>query len=147
MPITHFNTPLSVRHLSDEFNKMLTQWPAHSDEEGSNVVSNWTPAVDVKEEATRFLITADVPGVDPEDVEVTMHNGMLSIQGARSEENKEEKDGYRRVERVSGTFYRRFMLPDSADPEKISAHAKNGVLEIEVGKTEKTQLKKIKVNS
>ncbi len=147
MPITHFNTPLSVRRLSDEFNKMLTQWPAHSDEEGSNVVSNWTPAVDVKEEATRFLITADVPGVDPKDVEVTMHNGMLSIQGARSEEKKEEKDGYRRVERVSGTFYRRFMLPDSADSEKISAHAKNGVLEIEVGKTEKTQMKKIKVNS
>ena len=60
---------------------------------------------------------------------------------------EEEKDGYRRVERSTGSFYRRFALPDSADPEKITAHAKNGVLEIEIDKTEKTQLKKIKVRS
>jgi HSP20 family protein len=76
-----------------------------------------------------------------------MHNGMLSIKGERSEETKEEKDGFRRVERSSGSFYRRFMLPDSADPEKIEARAKNGVLEIEIGKTEKMRMKKIEVRS
>ena len=147
MELTRFNSPLSSRRLSDEFNKMLTQWPAFGDEDASIVTSDWTPAVDVKEEDKRFLITADIPGVDPNEVEVDMHNGMLSIKGQRSEEKKEEKDGYRRVERFSGTFYRRFMLPDSADPEKIEAHAKNGVLEIEIGKTEKMQSKKIKVQT
>ena len=147
MQLTPFNTPLSARRLSDEFNKMLTHWPGYGDEEGTIATSDWSPAVDIKEDDKQFLIIADVPGVDPKDVEVTMHNGMLSIKGERSEEKKEEKDGFRRVERSSGSFYRRFMLPDSADPEKIEAHAKNGVLEIEIGKTEKMHSKKIKVSS
>lgn len=147
MDLRPFNAPLSARRWSDEINKMLTRWPAFGDEEGNIVTSDWTPAVDVKEEDKRFLITADVPGVDPKDVEVTMHNGMLTIKGERNEEKKEERDGFRRVERSSGSFYRRFMLPDSADAEKIEAHAKNGVLEVSIGKTEKKQTKKIKVES
>jgi HSP20 family protein len=147
MQRTTFNSPMRVRRLSDEFSKMLSQWPGYGDEEATIATSDWSPAVDIKEEDTRFLIVADVPGVDPNDVEVTMHNGMLSIRGERSDEKKEEKDGFRRIERSSGSFYRRFMLPDSADPEKIEAHAKNGVLEIEIGKTDKTQSKKIKVSS
>lgn len=147
MHMVPFNTPLSLRRLSDEFNKMLVQWPSLGDEGADIVTSDWTPAVDVKEENKRFLITADLPGVDPKDVEVTMHNGMLTLKGERIEEKKEEKEGYRRVERFSGSFYRRFMLPDTADPENIKARAKNGVLEIEIGKTKELQAKKIKVES
>ena len=74
-----------------------------------------------------------------------MENGMLSIRGERKEEKKEEKDGYRRVERFSGSFYRRFMLPDTADSEKIKARANNGVLEIEIAKSKEKQSKKVKI--
>jgi len=147
MHLIPFNTRLSPRRWSDEVNRLLAQWPPLGEGDDSVVASDWTPAVDVKEEDKRFLITADLPGVDPNDVDVNMHNGMLTIRGERSEEKKEEKEGYRRIERFSGSFYRRFMLPDTADPDKIKARAKNGVLEIEIGKTKGMQSMKIKVES
>ena len=105
-------------------------------EEGSPIAatSDWTPAVDIKEEADRFVIHADVPGVDPKDIEVNMENGVLTIKGQRESEKKEEREGYKRIERVRGSFFRRFSLPDTADAEKINAKAKNGVLELVIPK-------------
>tara|TARA_R110001592_G_scaffold67138_1_gene206036 strand:+ start:386 stop:829 length:444 start_codon:yes stop_codon:yes gene_type:complete len=147
MELTPFTGPSSLRRLSDEFNRMLSQWPAFGDTDASIVASNWTPAVDIKEEDKRFLVTADIPGVDPNDIEVTMENGTLSIRGERKDEKKEEKDGYRRVERFSGSFYRRFTLPDTADADKIKARANNGVLEIEIGKSKEKQSKKVKIET
>lgn len=114
--------------------------------EGSNIATaDWTPAVDIKETDTAFVITADIPGVDPKDIEVNMENGVLTIRGERKEEKEEEKEGYKRIERVRGTFYRRFSLPDTADADKISAKSKNGVLEITIPKQEKVQPRKIAV--
>jgi HSP20 family protein len=116
--------------------------------DNSNVAtSNWTPAVDIEEQTERFVITADVPGVPPEDIEITMENGILTIRGERREERNVEESGFRRVERISGNFYRRFSLPDSADPEGISAHGKNGVLEIVIPKGEKAKARRICVKS
>lgn len=117
------------------------------DEDTSNIAtSNWAPAVDIKEDKDRFVIIADVPGVDPKDIEVTMDNGMLTIRGERKGETEEDRHGFRRVERVRGTFYRRFSLPDTADAERIEAHGKNGVLEIVLPKHEKLQPRKISVH-
>ncbi|MEQ8289609.1 MAG: Hsp20/alpha crystallin family protein [Gammaproteobacteria bacterium] len=114
--------------------------------DASNIVtSHWRPAVDIKEETNRFLITADLPGVDPKDIEITMENGVLTIKGERTSEATEEKEGYKRVERVSGTFYRRFSLPDSADAENIEATGKDGVLTITLPKHEKVQPRRIEV--
>jgi HSP20 family protein len=117
-------------------------------EDNSNVVtSHWRPAVDIKEEEDRFVIYADLPGVDPEDIEITMEQGVLTLKGERSEETTKEHEGYKRVERVSGNFYRRFSLPDTADAERIEAEGKNGVLEITLPKQEKAQPRKITVRS
>ena len=116
--------------------------------EGSNVAtSDWVPAVDIKEEKDSFLIVADIPGVDPKDIEVHMENGMLTIKGEKESEKKEQREGYKRVERSFGSFYRRFSLPDSADAEKISAKSNHGVLEVRIGKKEEVQPRKISVNS
>ena len=116
--------------------------------EGSSVAtSDWVPAVDIKEEKDAFVIVADIPGVDPKDIEVHMENGMLTIKGEKESEKKEEREGYKRVERSYGSFYRRFSLPDSADPDKISAKSNNGVLEVRIGKQEKVQPRKISVSS
>ncbi len=138
--------------LLDRFQEQLNQFGyparelANSDNDHSNVVtSHWRPAVDIKEEADRFLITADLPGVDPRDIEITMENGVLSIKGERKSEVRDEKEGYKRVERVSGTFYRRFSLPDSADAERIEATGKDGVLEVSLPKHEKVQPRRIAV--
>jgi HSP20 family protein len=121
---------------------------ATSDNDSSNVVtSHWRPAVDIKEEADRFLITADLPGVEPKDIEITMDNGVLTIKGERKSETRDEREGYKRVERVSGAFYRRFSLPDTADAERIEATGKDGVLEVVLPKHEKVQPRKIEVKS
>ncbi len=140
--------------LLDRFQQQLNQLNyadkavAGNDNDYSNIItSHWRPAVDIKEEADRFLITADLPGVDPKDIEITMDNGVLTIKGERQSEAREEKDGYKRVERVSGAFYRRFSLPDSADAERIEAEGKNGVLQVTLPKLEKVQPRKIEVKS
>lgn len=114
--------------------------------ENSDVAtSDWTPAVDIKENESGFVIVADIPGVDPKDIEVHMENGVLSIKGERESEKKEEKDGYKRVERSYGSFYRRFSMPETADATKINAKSKNGVLEVTIPKQEKEQPRKIEV--
>ncbi|WP_374563165.1 Hsp20/alpha crystallin family protein [Nitrosomonas sp.] len=115
--------------------------------EGSTATAEWAPAVDIKEEANRFVIYADIPGVKPEAIDISMHDGVLTIKGEKSSESKTEKDGYKRVERTYGSFYRRFSLPDTANPDAISASSKNGVLEIVIPKREAVLPKKINVST
>jgi HSP20 family protein len=107
----------------------------------------WSPAVDIKETKNDFVIHADLPGVKSEDIEVTAENGVLTIKGQRESEKKEEKDNYKRIERFSGSFMRRFTLPTTADLDHISAKTKNGVLELHVPKTEKSQTKRIEIKT
>ena len=120
---------------------------AEGEESSTIATSAWVPAVDIKETDDAFEIHADVPGVDPKDIDVHMENGVLTIKGERESEKKEEKEGFKRVEREWGSFYRRFSLPDTADADKISAKSKHGVLEITIPKQEKVQARKISVNS
>jgi len=134
-----------MRQLREEMNRAFGQVTG---DDGSNVVTSaWMPAVDIKEESDRFLILADVPGVDPTDIEVTMENGVLTIKGERSVEKTEEGNGngYRRVERMYGAFHRRFSLPDTADAEHIGATGKDGVLEVVIPKKAEVKPKRIEV--
>lgn len=135
--------------LQDELKQAFDKFFAGVDEgDQSNVVtSQWTPRVDIKEEANRFLILADVPGVDPSQIEVNMEKGILSIKGERKEESRSEGENFTRVERSRGLFYRRFALPDSADPEKITAAGKHGVLEIAIPKKPETTPRRITINA
>ena len=129
--------------LRREMERGLSTLPT---EESSIATSDWAPAVDIKETDDKFVIVADIPGVKPEDIEVQMENGMLTIKGERETEKKEEKENYKRIERSYGSFYRRFSLPDTADPESIKAKSDNGVLKITVAKREKSQPRKIEVH-
>lgn len=106
---------------------------------------DWTPAVDIKEEAERFVIHADIPGVDPKDIEVHMEDGVLTIKGQRHTETRDEREGYKRVERVRGSFHRRFSLPDTANAEEITATSQHGVLEVVIPKQSKAQSRRIEV--
>lgn len=115
--------------------------------DGPMPTSDWAPAVDIKEDGDCFTISADIPGVDPNQIEVHAENGVLSIKGERESEKKESGDGYKRVERAYGNFYRRFTLPDTADTDKITARSEHGVLTIKIPKHEKLQPRKITVES
>lgn len=139
----------SMSKLQDEVNRVFHQrlGAVAPNDDSSVATSNWTPAVDIEEQTDRFVITADVPGVKPEDIDITMENGLLTIKGERREERNVAETGFRRVERVSGSFYRRFSLPDSADAERISANGKNGVLEIVIPKGEQAKARRISVQS
>ena len=134
--------------LLDQMRREMERAMDNRTAEGSSVAtSDWVPAVDIKEEKDAFVIVADIPGVDPKDIEVHMENGMLTIKGEKESEKKEEKEGYKRVERSYGSFYRRFSLPDTADAEKITASSNHGGLEVRIAKHEKVQPRKITVNS
>ncbi len=133
-----------MNQLQNEMSRLIDPRLTRTQEDNV-VTSDWVPAVDIKEEDDRFLIAADIPGVEPKDIEVHMENGLLTLRGERSFASSEEKDGYKRVERARGSFYRRFSLPDTADADRISAKYTNGVLEIVIPKHEKVQPRKIAV--
>ncbi len=105
----------------------------------------WVPATDIHEEPSQFVLHLDLPGVDAQAVEITAEKGYLTIRGTREPQARENGDGYRRVERTSGKFQRRFSLPDSADAQNIRAKATNGVLEVVIPKVAEVQPRKIMV--
>lgn len=112
-----------------------------------DAVTDWAPPVDIIEEKNRFVLRADVPGVNPDDIEISMENGVLSIAGSREQEKTEEVNGIRRVERVSGRFYRRFTLPDTADADKVAAKCNNGILEVTIPKQTQVLPRRITVEA
>ena len=112
-----------------------------------NTVADWVPAVDIVEEKDKFVLRADVPGVDPAEIEVSMDAGVLTVSGERRSETSDESDGLKRVERISGRFYRRFSLPESADADGIAAKSNNGILEVTIPKQPEVQARRITVEA
>ena len=105
----------------------------------------WIPQVDVYEEPERFAVLLDVPGVEPKDIEITAEKGVLTIRGERPALAQEESSAYRRLERRSGKFLRRFTLPESANLDSITAKQTHGVLEVTIPKQAKLQPRRIEV--
>ena len=133
--------PEEIRHAFDRFFQQ-------EEADGSNVeTSQWAPRVDIKEEDKRFLIFVDVPGVDPANIEVSMEKGILTIKGERTVQNQEQNGRFTRIERSHGTFHRRFALPDSADPDGITAMGRHGVLEIVIPKRAETTPRRISIST
>lgn len=139
--------PWTANHpLQHDLKQVFDKFFSVDETDQSNVVtSQWTPRVDIKEEPGRFLILADIPGVEPKDIEIHMEKGVLTIKGERSVESKEENDQFTRIERSRGTFYRRFALPDSANADGIRATGKLGVLEITIPKKPETTPRRINI--
>jgi HSP20 family protein len=106
---------------------------------------DWTPRVNIAETDKAFEIKAEIPEVNKEDVKVTVHNGVLTIQGERKLEKEEKGKKFHRVERYYGSFTRSFTLPDNVDETKISASFKDGVLNLQIQKTEEAEPKSIEV--
>jgi HSP20 family protein len=112
-----------------------------------NSVFDWMPAVDIVEEKNRFVLRADLPGVNVDDIDVRMENGVLSITGERNREASDDVDGVQRYERSTGKFFRRFSLPETADAENITARSTNGILEVSIPKQPEVQARRITVEA
>lgn len=110
-------------------------------------VSAWTPAVDIIEGNGHFLLRADVPGVAPGDIELSMDAGILTVSGVREADKQEENTEVKRAERSSGRFQRRFTLPESVDAEGITAKTSNGILEVSIPKLPEVQARRITVEA
>jgi HSP20 family protein len=128
--------------LDHFFNEALS-----APEASSSPSVSWVPRVDIHEEKDRFVVLADVPGVDPKDIDITAENGVLTVRGERKSEKRETENGFERLERVTGTFVRRFTLPEGANTEQIKARQTNGVLEVSIPKTPALQPRRISIDS
>lgn len=124
----------------------LAGGPTASEEEASPV-AHWAPAIDIREEDRQFVLHADLPGVDPARIEVTLDNGVLTLRGVRELSGRNERAGYRRVERLSGNFFRRFALPDTADADAVKARYTHGVLEVLIPKQAQVLPRRIEVEA
>ncbi len=144
MSLIRYNNPWNLFNqlqrelINPEFTKL-------NDDEANVATASWAPAVDITENDTGFTLIADLPGVSPEDIDISMEKSVLTIKGERHTERSEENENFKRIERQSGTFYRRFTLPDSADADKISAKSEHGVLTITIPKQEVAVSRKIEV--
>lgn len=109
--------------------------------------SAWTPAVDIIEGNGHFLLRADVPGVAPSDIEISMDTGVLTVSGVREAEKRDENSEVKRAERAVGRFQRRFTLPESVDADGITAKTSNGILEVSIPKQPEVQARRITVEA
>lgn len=107
--------------------------------------TRWTPHVDVQVKEDKYIVYADIPGVDPKDIHVHMDGNMLTIEGERASEAKDEQEGYTRTERYFGQFSRTFSLPDDVASDDILAKCNKGVLKLTIPKITKRKAKKIDV--
>jgi len=140
---TIYNPIGFIDHLSTEMNRLF-DLDQNTDVDG---VVNWRPAVDIIGNEESYILRADLPGVDPEQVDIEVEAGVLRITGERDNVREEGDQNFQRYERHSGKFSRRFTLPDAVDVDKISAKTVNGVLEIIIPKQPKLAPKKIKIKT
>jgi HSP20 family protein len=134
--------------LQDEINRLFGN--VQQTDGSSSATATWIPAVDIHEFADRFELYVDIPGVDPNSVELTLEEGVLTLSGERLQKSSANGQGepqYRRTERSQGQFYRRFVLPDTADSEKVNATGKDGVLTVTIPKKAKAMPRRIQIGA
>lgn len=146
-PITRWNPWKEMEDLQTRLAATFGREPirrGNGDKEPLKL-AEWAPLVDITEDEKEFLVKAELPEVKKEDVKVTVENGTLTIEGERKFEKEEKNKKYHRVERAYGQFTRAFTLPETADPNKINAEFKDGMLTVHLTKTEKAQPKAVDV--
>jgi HSP20 family protein len=136
MSLTHFDPLASIRVFEDAFTRMVNE---------PRATRPWSPAVDIYETENELVLKADVPDVDPKDIDVRVENQTLSISGDRKFDQENSSKGYHRIERSYGSFVRSFAVPNSFDTEKIDAAFKNGVLTVTLPKKEAAKPRQVKI--
>src|SRR5579864_1750243 len=136
--------PRGASTLQDQINRVFNEVLERGGDE-SNLTS-WAPAVDIFETEHELVVKADLPDVDPKDLDIQVENNVLSIRGERKFEKNVKEDNYLRIERAYGSFSRSFSLANTVNSEAIKADYRNGVLTLSIPKREEAKPKQIKVN-
>ena len=136
-----------IREMEEMQNRLFGRRLALKKDAGEEAltVAEWLPAVDIAEDDKEYTIKVELPGVNKEDVRVSVEGGVLSITGERKAEKEEKNKKYHRIERSYGSFARSFTLPEGAAGDKVSAEFKDGVLRVHLPKDEEAKRKSIEV--
>jgi HSP20 family protein len=105
----------------------------------------WVPSLDFSETKSDLVVKAELPGIDPKDIDISINEGVLTIKGEKRQEKEEKEEGYHLVERSYGSFTRSIRLPGEVQNDKINASYKNGVLKINLPKSEEAKKREIKI--
>jgi len=132
----------NLRRLNSALDEAFGSWPA----EENLPASSWFPAVDVFEDKDAVKLLAELPGVRPEDVKLSLENNLLTIRGEKRQHAEEQAERIHRYERSYCTFERTFALPNTVDPEKISAKYEHGILTVTIPKSERARPREIPVS-
>jgi HSP20 family protein len=144
MSVSRWDPFQDLQSFRDEMNRALNRW--FSREEGEEPVPRrWMPALDVTETSNAYHIDVEVPGMRPEDINVTVDQGMLTVSGERRSEEEKSERSFHRIERRYGSFRRSISLPRDVDATHVQASYDKGVLRLEVPKSEASQPKRIEV--
>ena len=149
MPIVRWEPVRDLVSLQDRMNTLFNQSFRGLNRGGTEedwAQGAWSPAVDIYEKDGNIVLKAELPGVDPKDVDVRVENNVLTLRGERKFDSDVKKEGYHRVERAYGTFGRSFTLPTVVDTEKINAEYKDGVLRVTLPKREEAKAKQIAIS-
>ena len=129
------------KEMEGVFNRFFG--PASNGDRAAKYV--WSPRVDMTETDKAIELLADLPGVDPKDVDITLEDGVLTVKGEKKEEHEEKDKSFHKTERFVGSFYRQIVLPSSADESKVSASSANGTIKIHIPKKPSAQPKKVTI--
>ncbi|HEY3452286.1 MAG TPA: Hsp20/alpha crystallin family protein [Myxococcales bacterium] len=152
MAITRWEPFREMARMQDELNRLFDDrvWRRRGQGQGQGqeeeLGAGFLPPVDVYEDQEALVLTTELPGVDPKDVDVRVEDGVLTLKGERKLEKEDKKENYLRVERSYGSFTRSFTLPTTVDPEKVKAEFKNGLLRLAIPKREESKPRSIKVD-
>lgn len=131
--------------LREKMNRLFEDAVTARGEEKDMISSTWAPSVDIYETENALILTAEVPGVDENDIEIKIEDNTLSLKGERKFEKESKEENYHRIERSYGSFYRSFTIPRQIDQDKIKAEHDNGVLRITMPKKPESKPKSVKV--
>ena len=134
----------ALNELQQSINQLFD--PLHTNA-SSEFACDWSPTIDIKDQPKQYIIQADIPGVDPKNIDIHMENGRLIIKGEKETKHEENTENYVRVERSRGSFLRWVALPEMVESKKIRAKCKDGVLEIIIPKSHGNSGHKIPIES
>jgi HSP20 family protein len=144
MAIVRWNPATDLLGLQEDMNMLLGGFFGPMGHGDTSVV-RWSPRVDIAEENGNYEISADLPGLNKNDIKIEVHNNVLTLRGEKKVEKEEKEKTYRLAERHYGEFVRTFSLPDNVDKDAIEAVFTDGVLKLTIPKTEQPKPKQIEV--
>jgi HSP20 family protein len=146
MALVRWEPVRELNSLQQEMNRLFSTFFDSPTTNGTNgTVRRWIPAMDLVETAEHFVLTADLPGLTQEDINLEFEGDVLTLSGERKQEHQERREGFYRLERATGAFSRSLTLPEGVDPEAVTAKFDNGVLEVMIPKPEQRKPKKVAI--